>query len=43
MTRRIRIETLERRQMYAAHPLVDYTDDDAVSVAAGDVNGDGVG
>ncbi len=42
MTRRIRIETLERRQMYAAHPFMDYTDDDAVSVAAGDVNGDGV-
>ncbi len=42
MTRRIRIETLERRQMYAAHPFMDYTDDDAVSVAAGDVNGDGM-
>jgi hypothetical protein len=42
MSRRIRIENLERRAMYAAHPFMDYTDDDAVSVAAGDVNGDGV-
>jgi hypothetical protein len=41
MPRRFNIETLERRQMYAAQPFMDYTDDVAVSVAAGDVNGDG--